>query len=225
MKVISPAEDSSTVNKGSGACLEKLPDYEVLRSNNMNQINNYYEDLLTNYSANYSDYVKNSAGNVSDRSYAETQLKPKTLNYNNQMIALNQKMIDSINDDTNNILELKNQLDEKINKIDKLTNQQKQLKESESSLQIEYKSRRDNLNTTKQGLHDIKFWNYIFIGINIILLLIVLGSIIYLIFYKNGTTNQSNNNTSSTANISITSNKMIPSKSSNSSNNISRKNA
>ena len=46
MKVISSAADSSTVNKGSGACLEKLPDYEVLRSNNMNQINNYYEDLL-----------------------------------------------------------------------------------------------------------------------------------------------------------------------------------
>jgi hypothetical protein len=196
---------SVSASNSSNICLEKLPDYVILRKNNMSQINQYYEDLLTNYSTNYTDYVKNNSGNVSDRSYAETQLKPKTLNYNNQMISLNQKMIDSINEDTNNILELKNQLDDKILQIDKLKQKQKQLRDDADSLEIEYKSRRDNLNITKKGLHSIKLWNYGYITVNIILVIAILCLLIYLIFFKNSTAPQLNTSTSaSTTSTSIT---------------------
>lgn len=71
---------SSTIPTGTiaGSCQESVPDYKTLRSQNFNTINNYYQDLLNNYTKNYTDYTtqKNSS-NINDRTYAETTLKPK----------------------------------------------------------------------------------------------------------------------------------------------------
>ena len=79
------------------SCILGLSDYEDLRKQNLDTINTYYTDMLTKFTGSYTDYAKNSAGNVNDRAYAETQVKPQTAGLNNQMLALNKKMLDGIN--------------------------------------------------------------------------------------------------------------------------------
>lgn len=178
-------ENAGIVNKKADTCTLGLPNYETLRQQNLTSINSYYKDLLAQYSSSYTDYVKNSAGNVNDRSYAETQLKPKTVDLNNQMITLNQQMIDSINEDDNNIIQLRNDLEMKKNKIEELNKNIRNLKKNSKNIDTNYKSRNDNLKNANQGLEDIKFWNWVYIAINVILICAIIGMIVYMIFFAN----------------------------------------
>ena len=98
-------------------CSVNIPDYSVLRQKNLEKINNYYTDLLDTYTSTYADFnTQLSSANVNDRTYANTKLKPTVENTNIQMINLNQNMIDTVNKDTDLILDQKNQLQERTKK-------------------------------------------------------------------------------------------------------------
>jgi hypothetical protein len=196
--------NAGIVNKKADTCTLGLPNYETLRQQNLTSINTYYNDLLTKYTSSYADYVKNSSGNVSDRAYAETQLKPSTVDLNNQMIALNQQMIDSINEDDNNIIQLKNDLEMKKNKIEELNKKNRNLKSNSKNIETNYKSQNDNLKSANEGLDDIKFWNWVYIAVNIILICAVIGMIVYMIFFSS--TSNANNTTKTNTQQTTTNN-------------------
>jgi len=198
------------INQKADICTASLPNYEVVRQTNLTSINNYYNDLLAKYTQSYNNYVKNSSGNASDRSYAETQLKPTTVNYNNQMIALTQKMINNINDDNNNIMQLKSDLDSKKSQIEKLNIQIRELKSQAQNLETQFKSKNDNLNSTSKGQHYNSMWNWAFIVINVILLICILCSVGYLLFGKKDINNSTGGiNTSSTTGSNTISNARV----------------
>ena len=187
----------------SSSCQTSIPDYRTLRQQNFTTINNYYNDLLTNYTNNYTDYTtqKNSS-NINDRTYAETTLKPKVTNYNNQMITITKTVIDSVDRDTDLILDQKNQLQNKTSEVENLTNELKILKDKDTELLILSNSREDSLSSTKSGSDDKQFITYIYIGINILLVCLVIGLIIYLVYSNYSHKSSNSANTATTANTS-----------------------
>jgi hypothetical protein len=46
------------INQKADICTTSLPNYEVLRQQNLTLINNYYNDLLAKYTQSYNNYVK-----------------------------------------------------------------------------------------------------------------------------------------------------------------------
>lgn len=182
----------NVTNRVADSCNLNLPNYEDVRDKNIKTINDYYDDLLTQYTKNYSDYSRNSSGNASDRSYAETQLKPKTTSLNNQIIKLNQQMIDSINIDNDAIITLKNQLEDKKQRINDNIVLINKLKENKLIIENQYNLRNDNLKSSINELYYSNIWSWFFLIINIILIIIILISIGYLIFSNNNYKNNVN---------------------------------
>jgi len=180
------------------SCSQPL-DYSVVRKKKIDTITGYYNTLLTEYTTAYTDFATQSNSvNTNDRTYANTTLKPKTEAYNTQIINLSKELIDAVNKDSDLILDQKNELDSKTQKIDTLIANIKLLKEKNIDLSITEKSQVDSLNTTKTGSDDLKMTSQIYMGINILLVLLVIGLIIYLV-YSNFTTK--NNNTNKTNNL------------------------
>jgi hypothetical protein len=78
------------------SCDIAIPDYTILRQQNLTKINSYYDNLLSSYNQSYKDYSTQSASaNVNDRTYANTTLRPKVQNNNTQIINLSKEMINS----------------------------------------------------------------------------------------------------------------------------------
>jgi hypothetical protein len=165
----------TTPSNDSGSCDIAIPDYTVLRQQNLDKINNYYNTLLSSYTQNYRDYTTQSAStNVNDRTYANTTLKPKVQNYNTQIINVSQ--------DTDLIMQQKDQLQDKTNQIDTLMNNIKLLKEKDNEMNILTRARNDSLTSTKTGTDDMNFYTYIYIGINMLMILCIIGIVIYLVY-------------------------------------------
>jgi hypothetical protein len=177
----------------SGNCNISIPDYTTLRQQNLDKINNYYNTLLSSYTQNYRDFSSQSASsNVNDRTYANTTLRPKVQNYNTQIINVSQSMIDNVNQDTDLIMEQKNQLLDKTNQIDTLMNNIKLLKEKDNEMNVLSRARNDSLNSTKTGTDDMNFYTYIYIGINILMVLCVIGIVIYIVYSNYSTVSGKN---------------------------------
>ena len=193
----------SVANRPANSCTMNLPNYEDVRSTNIKSINDYYEDLLTKYTKSYTDYAKNSSSNVSDRTYAETQLKPNTTNLNNQIIKLNQTMIDSINKDNDIIMSLKNQLEDKKQIINDNILNIDNIKTEINTINNHYNLKTEDLNKTEQYNESITIWKWLYIVINILLVLCISGLIIYLLFSNStsNTNNKSNSNNNKIQNI------------------------
>ena len=188
----------TTAPTEASSCNIAIPDYKTLRLNNIAKINDYYNTLLASYTQNYSDYSTQSVSqNVNDRTYADTTLKPQVADYNTQIIKLSQTMIDSVDQDTNLILAQKDQLLQESQQIETLMNNIKLLKDKNTEMTVLSKSRNDSLTFTKSGSDNIQFMTYVYIGINILLVLIIIGLIIYLV-YSNYTSSNKNSNKNNT---------------------------
>jgi hypothetical protein len=197
---------SSVPDPGSGTGTSSLPaqaqcqgtilDYKVLRKNNINQINEYYNTLLNDYKDKYSLYaVQSKSPNPQDAINALSILKPQVENSNTQVINLSQKLIDNVNKDTDLIMNQKDQLDSKTKAIDSLMANINLLKDKNTDMTILTKSNKDSLNSTKTGSDDMKFTTQIYIGINILFVLIIISMIIYMMFSGFSSSKPSNNNT------------------------------
>ena len=179
----------------SDSCQVTVPDYSVLRQQNIKKINEYYNTLLSSYTQNYSDYSKQlTSNNVNDRTYASTTLKPKVSDYNSQIINLSQTMINNVNQDNDLITAQKNDLTSKMAKIDSIMANIKLLKDKANEMSIVTNARQDSLNSTKTGAEDMQFTTYIYIGISILLVLLIIGLIMYLVYSNYKTPTQINNN-------------------------------
>lgn len=181
-------------NSSDADCQLTIPDYSVLRQQNIDKINGYYTNLLDTYTQNYSDFSKqNASSNINDRTYASTTLKPKVADSNTQIINLSQTMINSVNQDADLINEQKDTLSKKMLQIDSILANIKILKDKDNEMTILNNARNDSLNSTKLSTESIQFTTYIYIGICILLVIIIIGLIIYLV-YSNYSTKSANNN-------------------------------
>ena len=90
------------------------PSYTSLRKDNIDKIKLYYNKLLDEYTKAYTEYSTNKNSTiVSDREDAEAILKPRAEAYNTQIINLSKELIESVDKDTDLILQQKTELEEK----------------------------------------------------------------------------------------------------------------
>lgn len=178
------------------SCQISVPDYSVLRQQNISKINGYYSTLLESYTKNYNDFTtQQTSQNINDRQYANSTLKPKVADYNTQIINLSQALINTVNQDTDLIMEQKNQLQKKTLDVDSLMSNINLLKDKDTEMTVLLNSRNDSFNFSKASADDMKFMTYVYIGIDILLVLLVVGFIIYLVYsgYNNTSSNTSSN--------------------------------
>lgn len=169
-----------------------IPDYTVLRQKNLDKINKYYDKILSSYTKTYTDYSTQSASaNVNDRTYANTTLRPKVQDNNTQIINLSKEMIKNVNQDTELIMQQKDELSNKTHNIDTLLNNIKLLKIKDTDMTILTKARNDSLDSTKSGADDMNFSTSIYIGINVLMVLTIIGIVMYIVYsnYQNTNTN------------------------------------
>jgi len=195
----------ATTATGPSSCQVNIPDYTVLRQQNIAKINDYYKTLLDSYTKSYTDYTTQRTGNLVDKQNAEAILKPKVVNYNTQVINVSQAMINSVNQDTDLIAEQNSELESKTEKIDTIMANIKILKDRDTELDVLTGSRNDSLSSTKTGVEDMQFNTYVYIGICVLLVLIIIGLIIYLV-YSSYSSSSKNNTTSSNASKNTTTN-------------------
>ena len=187
---------TGTIQSDTESCQVTIPDYSVLRDQNIKKINDYYKTLLTTYTNNYTDYATQSkSGNVNDRTYASTTIMPIVKNSNTQIINLSQTMINNINQDTDLITEQKNELTKKMSQIDSIMSNINILSDKDTEMTVLTGAKEDSLNSTSSSVEDMQFTTYIYIGISILLVLLIIGLIIYLVYsnYTSKTTNKNNN--------------------------------
>jgi len=195
MASTTPQNDSSSSSASS--CQVTIPDYSVLRQSNIDKINVFYNSLLSSYTQNYSDYTKgNASSNINDRTNANTILKPKVEDANNQIINLSQTMINSVNQDNDLINEQKNTLTKKMSQIDTVMANINMLTDKDNEMTVISNSRDDSLTSTKSTTENMQFNTYIYIGMCILITLIIIGLIVYLVTSSSSTnkTETKNNN-------------------------------
>jgi hypothetical protein len=201
------AASSASASSASGSCNIGIPDYTVLRQQNLDKINNYYTTLLSSYTQSYRDFTTQSASsNVNDRTYANTTLKPKVENYNKQIINVSQSMINNVDQDTDLIMQQKDELLNKTRSIDTILNNINMLKDKDNEMTVLSNARRDSLNSTKSGTDDMNFNTYIYIGINILMVLCVVGIVIYIV-YSSYSVSKNNNRSGNNVHRNIMVNK------------------
>ena len=169
-----------------------IPDYSVLRKQKLDKINTYYNTLLSSYTQTLRDYNINLSKDANSNKYATTTLQPKVQNYNKQIINLSKEMIKNVDQDTELIMKQKDELTTKTRNIDTLLNNIKLLKEKDNEMAILTKARNDSVNSANTGVDSMNFSTYVFIGINILLILSVIGIVIYIV-YSNYTYSSTNN--------------------------------
>jgi len=161
--------------------------YSIVRKQKIDKIINYYNELLKEYTKSYTDYTIDSNSLETDaRTYAETTLKPKVEAYNSQIINLSKELINTVDRDIELILDQKKELDTKSKTIDTIMKEIKMLKNKKIDLSINEKSQIDSLNNTIESADDLKFTSQIYMGINILLVLLVIGLILGLALNKLG---------------------------------------
>lgn len=168
-------------------CSINIPDYTVLRQKNLEKINTYYTNLLSSYTDTYAEFnTQLASANVNDRTYANTKLKPKVENANTQLINLNEEMIKAVDRDSDLILDQKNQLQDRTKKIDSLISDITLLKDKDNEMSVLKGARNDSLHSTTEGAEGMQFTTYIYMGINILLIVLILGLIIYIVYSNYG---------------------------------------
>ena len=180
----------------TSSCQVTIPDYSVLRQQNITKINDYYNTLLSSYTNNYSDYATQSASsNINDRTYATSTIMPIVKDSNTQIINLSQTMINNVNQDNDLISDQRDELTKKSLQIDTIMSNIKLLTDKDTEMTVLSGARQDSLNSTVTSAEDMKFTTYIYIGISILLVLLIIGLIIYLVYSNfTSTSNKSNNN-------------------------------
>jgi hypothetical protein len=174
---------NQSASQGAGSCGNiYIPDYAVLRQQNLDKISEYYNKLLGSYTSAYNQYATQSKGTKNDQNYANTVLLPKYTDYNTQLINLNQSMINSVNQDMDLIAAQKDELTSKTQQVDTVMKNITLLKDKDNEMSVLTSARKDSLLSANDGLDQMNFSTYIFIGINVLVLLVILGLVIYIVY-------------------------------------------
>ena len=143
-----------------------LPDYLTLRKENLTKIQKYYNELLKDYSGLKGDNM-NAA-------------KPLIASYNTQLNSAAQGLVDNLNKTIDLITEQNTNLEENNKLV--VANRQRltQLKKDIKNLTVENDARRKNVADTHNSTTTTGYWHIGFLVINILLLLVAVGILIWL---------------------------------------------
>lgn len=189
---------SAAPESNSKKCNTPL-DYAVVRQNNIAKITAQYQSLLDTYTKIYTDYSTNNASTQpDDQTYARLTLKPQTEAYNTQIINISKELMNSVNKDTDLIVEQTKELERNTHKLNTLMDDIKLLRDKNAELKISEQSQEDNVKNTQEGSDTLQFTSQIYMGINMLLVLIVIGLIVYLV-YSNFTSKKNNTNSTNSS--------------------------
>jgi len=181
-------------------------DYAVVRKNNIAKITEHYQYLLDTYTKAFTDYTtQNASTNKSDKDNARLILKPQTEAYNTQLLNICRGLMVSVNKDTDLIVEQTQELEKKTKHLNNLMDDIQLLRDKSTELKVTEQSQEDNVKNTQSGSDEVQFTSQIYMGINMLLVLIIIGLIVYLV-YSNFTSKKNNTNTTNTTNTSNPSN-------------------
>lgn len=143
-----------------------LPDYLTLRKANLQKIQEYYNELLNDYSGLKGDNLSNAQNLVGT--------------YHTQLNAAAKGLVENLNNTIDLVAEQQTNLDD--NKSLVVANRQRltQLKKSIKNLTVENEARRKNTSDTHNDTIVTNYWHIGFLIINILLLVISIGLIIQL---------------------------------------------
>lgn len=171
-----------TTNDRDDECAISLKDYETVRNEMKEKMNTYYNEILGLYSASYDSYLDNIDSTDQDKiDYALTQLKPDVKSYNNQLIKINQVMIDRVNNVSKLIDEQKKSLVGKRNEIDANYTKIDKLKKRRDQLKVDITGNEDYLKEVDSRRENDSLYKSIYIGVNILLLIIIVSTLVYLL--------------------------------------------
>lgn len=175
--------DIKNVSEKDDKCSISIKDYEDVRSDMKEDIDKYYAKILTGYTDNYNQYLsKINSSEQNDIDYATTQLKPKVVAYNKQLININKEMIKRVNDVSNLIDEQKESLTTKREEIKANYDKLDKLEKRRDDLKTEVNGNKNHLAEISDNSGDKKLYTSIYIGINLLLFLIIIGTLVYMLF-------------------------------------------
>lgn len=175
--------DIQNVSEKDDKCSISIKDYEDVRADMKQDIDKYYSKILTGYTENYNQYLsKINSSEQNDIDYATTQLKPKVIAYNRQLININKEMIKRVNDVSSLIDEQKASLTTKRDEIKANYDKLDKLEKRRDNLKTEVNANKNHLAEISDSSGNKKLYTSIYIGINILLLTIIVGILVYMLF-------------------------------------------
>ena len=179
----SGTNEIKTTSEKDDKCSISIKDYEDVRSEMKEDIDKYYGKILTGYTDNYNKYLsKINSSEQNDIDYATTQLKPKVIAYNKQLIGINKKMIKRVNNSTELIDEQKGGLSSKREEVKTNYDKLEKLEKRRDDLKSEVYGNKNHLSDISESSGDKKLYTSIYIGINLLLFIIIVGALVYMLF-------------------------------------------
>lgn len=149
-----------------------------IRNGNLEQLDSYYKQELSNYTNLYKQYLERVSGNDDDRAAAETELKPQIIEKNQLLIKLaqvflenNQKSAELIEEDYKMIENKNKQLDglkNSFQNIDVNIQQENQAEEVKAQKKIENMeglSEKNNIILTTLTVINIVILTFLVLGV------------------------------------------------------------
>ena len=171
------------VSEKDDKCSISIKDYEDVRSEMKQDIDKYYTKILTGYTTNYNQYLnKINSSEQNDIDYATTQLKPKVVAYNKQLVNINKEMIKRVNSVSELIDQQKEGLTSKRNEVKGNYDKLDKLEKRRDDLRTEVNGNQHHLEEISDSSGDKNLYTSIYIGINLLLFMIIVGVLIYMLF-------------------------------------------
>ena len=146
-------------------------------------IDKYYTKILTGYTTNYNQYLnKINSSEQNDIDYATTQLKPKVVAYNKQLVNINKEMIKRVNSVSELIDQQKEGLTSKRNEVKGNYDKLDKLEKRRDDLRTEVNGNQHHLEEISDSSGDKNLYTSIYIGINLLLFIIIVGVLVYMLF-------------------------------------------
>ena len=171
------------VSEKDDKCSISIKDYEDVRSEMKQDIDKYYTKILTGYTTNYNQYLnKINSSEQNDIDYATTQLKPKVVAYNKQLVNINKEMIKRVNSVSELIDQQKEGLTSKRNEVKGNYYKLDKLEKRRDDLRTEVNGNQHHLEEISDSSGDKNLYTSIYIGINLLLFIIIVGVLVYMLF-------------------------------------------
>ena len=150
-----------------------LPTYTELRTANLEKINKFYGDVLKDYN-----------GLATTASTAN--LPNLVTSYNNQLKEINKDLIRQLQGGLDSLAEQYETLKAKNKQYDDNYATIKDLKQAIKDREVELSAKSKSASETAQLTDSTRTWHMVFLGLNITLLLINIGILVYLFYFAAG---------------------------------------
>jgi len=173
----------TNVSEKDDKCSISIKDYEDVRLDMKQDIDKYYSKILTGYTENYNQYLnKINSTEQNDIDYATTQLKPKVVAYNKQLVNINKEMIKRVNNVSDLIDQQKEGLESKRKEVKDNYDKLDKLEKRRDDLKTEVNGNQHHLEEISDSSGDKNLYTSIYIGINLLLFIIIVSVLLYMLF-------------------------------------------